>query len=93
MKAIYKDTVIAESNDTIVVDDNHYFPWDSLNGCFFMKSDHTTECGWKGEAKYLNVVVEDDENKNAAWYYPEPKEKASNIKNHVAFYDSVKVTA
>ncbi|GAA3980006.1 DUF427 domain-containing protein [Allohahella marinimesophila] len=93
MKAIWKGQVIAESDDIVEVEGNRYFPWDSLNGCYFMKSDTTTTCGWKGEAKYLNVVVEDQENRDAAWYYPEPKPDAQEIKDRVAFGSGVEVKA
>lgn len=91
MKAVWKDTVLAESDETIVVEGNHYFPPESVNKEYLHESDHQTRCPWKGFASYYDVVVEGDVNKNAAWYYPEPKEVASQIKDYVAFWHGVKV--
>ncbi|MAM88138.1 DUF427 domain-containing protein [Allohahella sp. A8] len=93
MKAIWKGQVIAESDDVVEVDGERYFPWDSLNGCYFMKSETTSTSQGRGEARYLNVVVEDQENRDAAWYYPNPKDKAQEIKDRVAFGSGVEVTA
>ena len=90
MKAIWKDAVIAESDDTIVVEGNHYFPPDALNGDHFEESSHTTT--WKGKASYYTVVVDGDRNENAAWTYPDPKDAASEIKDYVAFWNGVDVT-
>lgn len=92
MKAVWKDTVIAESNQTVVVDGNHYFPGDSIRAEHFRESDHRTVCGWKGTASYYDVVVDGDVNANAAWYYPETMEAANNIQGHVAFWNGVSVT-
>lgn len=91
MKAIWKDAVLAESDDTVVVEGNHYFPADSINRAYFQPSDTHTTCPWKGEASYYDVVVDGQVNSDAAWYYPEPKEAAANIKDHVAFWKGVKV--
>lgn len=91
MKAIWKNTVLAESDDTVVVENNQYFPADSLNKEYFVPSNTTTHCPWKGEASYYSIVVDGDENKDAAWYYPEPKEAAKEIKNRVAFWKGVEI--
>ncbi len=93
MRAIWHDTVLAESNDTVVVEGNHYFPADSLRREHFRDSDHRSVCPWKGTASYHDVVVGDAMNKNAAWYYPEPKDAAAQIRNRVAFWRGVEVTA
>jgi uncharacterized protein (DUF427 family) len=92
MKAIWNDTVLAESDDTVVVEGNHYFPPDSLNREHFRESDHRTTCPWKGEASYYTLVADGETNENAAWTYPEPKEAAAQIKDHVAFWRGVEVT-
>ncbi len=91
MKAIWNDTVIAESDHTVVVDNNHYFPIDSVKQAYLAASDTTSVCGWKGTANYYSIVVDGTENKDAAWYYATPKEAAANIKGHVAFWKGVKV--
>lgn len=91
MKAIWNDTVIAESDHTVVVDNNHYFPIDSVKQAYLNASDTTSVCGWKGTANYYSIVVDGTENKDAAWYYATPKEAAANIKGHVAFWKGVKV--
>lgn len=92
MKAIWNNTTIAESNDTIVVENNHYFPAESLEKKYFAPSDKHTTCPWKGEASYYNIVVEGKTNEAAAWYYPAPKEAAKEIKNYVAFWKGVEIT-
>ncbi len=91
MRAIWNGHVIAESDRTVVVENNHYFPPDSVRRKFLRESPHRTICPWKGEAHYYHIVAEGDENKNAAWAYPEPKEAAGHIKNHVAFWKGVEV--
>ncbi|MEM1117624.1 MAG: DUF427 domain-containing protein [Bacteroidota bacterium] len=91
MKAIWNGTVLAESTDTVVVEGNHYFPPASLRRDHFQKTDHTTVCPWKGTAGYYDVVVGDAVNSNAAWVYDEPKEAASEIAGHVAFWKGVEV--
>jgi uncharacterized protein (DUF427 family) len=91
MKAVWHDAVLAQSDNTIVVEGNHYFPPDSINKEYFQPSDTHTVCPWKGEASYYDVVVDGDVNKDAAWYYPETKEAANQIKGYVAFWKGVKV--
>jgi uncharacterized protein (DUF427 family) len=93
MKAIWENTVVAESNQTIVVEGNHYFPPDSIKQDCFGPSDTHTTCPWKGVASYYHVKVSEKVNADAAWYYPEPKDAAKSIKNYVAFWRGVKVTA
>jgi uncharacterized protein (DUF427 family) len=90
-KAIWNDTVIAESDTYESVDGNVYFPADTIKAEYFQPSDHKTTCGWKGVASYYTVSVDGKENPNAAWYYPEPKEAAKEIKGHIAFWKGVKV--
>lgn len=92
MKAIWNGKVIAESDNTVVVENNHYFPAGSINKEFFMDSDHKTTCPWKGLASYKSIQVDGETNENAAWYYPEPKDAAKEIKGHFAFWKGVKVT-
>jgi uncharacterized protein (DUF427 family) len=91
MKALYKNVVIAESEHTIVVEGNHYFPAESLHRQYFKESSHRSFCPWKGEAFYYSVVVGDETNENAAWYYPDALEKAKNIEGAVAFWKGVRV--
>lgn len=93
MKAVLEDTVVAESDSTIVVEGNHYFPPDALNKEFFQESDHRTTCPWKGHAHYFDVVLNGTRESDAAWYYPDPSDAAEKIKDHVAFYtQQVQVT-
>lgn len=92
MKAVWNDQVIAESNDTVVVEGNHYFPKDSIKKSYFRESSHTTTCPWKGTAHYFHVEVSGKSNNNAAWFYPEPKEAAAKIKDRVAFWKGVEVS-
>jgi uncharacterized protein (DUF427 family) len=91
MQAIWNGAVIADSNDTIVVEGNHYFPPESLKQACFRPSTRTSVCGWKGTANYYDVVVDSQENPGAAWYYPDPKSAADNIRGRVAFWRGVKV--
>ncbi len=93
MKAIWNDTVVAESNDTVLVEGNHYFPADSLNPSYVSNSNHKTVCGWKGQASYYSLLVNGELNTDAVWYYPDPKPEAEEIKGRVAFWKGVKVTA
>ncbi len=93
MKAIWNGTVLAESDRTIVVEGNHYFPPDSLHREHFRDSDHHTTCSWKGVASYYHVEAAGQRNDNAAWYYPEPKDAAKQIKGYVAFWKGVQVVA
>lgn len=92
MKAIWKDTVIAESDETVVVEGNHYFPYDAIKSEFFSASDTTTVCGWKGTANYFNVDVGGERNNDAAWIYRETKDAAKNIEGYVAFWKGVEVS-
>ena len=92
MKAIWNNEVVAESNETVVIEGNHYFPPDSLKMEFFKPSKTQTFCPWKGTASYYTLVVNGKENKDAAWVYPEPKDAASKIENYAAFWNGVKVT-
>ena len=91
MKAIWNNTVIAESYDTIVVEKNQYFPPSAVKKEFFTPSDSQSTCPWKGEASYFNIEVDGKVNKDAAWYYPQPKDAAREIKDYVAFWKGVKV--
>ena len=93
MKAIWNNTVIAESNDTVVVEGNHYFPKEAIKIEFFKDSATHTTCPWKGLASYYSLDVDGKANPDAAWYYPDPKDAASQIKDHVAFWKGVKVEA
>ncbi|WP_420453952.1 DUF427 domain-containing protein [Rubrivirga sp.] len=92
MKATWNGAVIAESDETVVVEGNHYFPPDALRRDHLRASDHTTVCPWKGTAGYFDVVVDGDVNANAAWIYREPKEAAAEIRDHVAFWKGVEVS-
>ena len=91
MKALWKGNVIAESNDTVVVEGNHYFPADSVRRDLLDKSDTKTTCPWKGVASYYNIVVGEDVNSDATWTYPEPKEAAKGIAGRFAFWRGVEV--
>jgi len=91
MKATWNGVTIAESDETVVVEGNHYFPPESINTEHMRPSDHRTRCPWKGLASYYDVVVDGDANDNAAWTYPEPSDAAAQIKNHVAFWRGVSV--
>jgi uncharacterized protein (DUF427 family) len=93
MKAIWKGPILAESNHTIVVEGNHYFPPDGVNKQYFKPSDTHSTCPWKGQASYYHIEVEGEVNKDSAWYYPDPKDAAQNIKNHIAFWKGVEVVA
>jgi uncharacterized protein (DUF427 family) len=90
-RAIWNGTVIAETDKFEVVEGNVYFPPDAIRQEFFKPTETHTVCGWKGTASYYTVVVEGQENKDAAWYYPDPKPAAANIKDHVAFWRGVTV--
>jgi uncharacterized protein (DUF427 family) len=92
MKAIWNNTLLAESNDTVVVEGNHYFPPASIKSGYFQPSETHTVCGWKGTASYYDVVVDGETNRDAAWYYPETTPDADNIKGYVAFWKGVQVT-
>lgn len=92
MKAEWNGKVIAESDDTIVIEGNHYFPENSIKKEFFTSSGTHTTCPWKGEASYYSLEVDGKENKDAAWYYSDPKPAAAPIKNRIAFWKGVKVS-
>ena len=93
IKAIWNGVTLAESDDTVVVEGNHYFPESSLKREYTTFSNHRSMCPWKGEAHYYSVMVNGDLNPNAVWYYPEPSEAAREIKGRVAFWKGVKVEA
>jgi uncharacterized protein (DUF427 family) len=93
MKATWNGTVIAESNDTVVVEGNHYFPLESVKPEILRASSHQTSCPWKGMAGYYSLEVAGETNANAAWFYAEPKDAAKQIKGRVAFWKGVQVTA
>jgi uncharacterized protein (DUF427 family) len=92
MKAIWNNTVIAESDDTVVVEGNHYFPLESVSNDYLQGSDTTSACPWKGTANYYSIVVDGESNADAAWYYAEPKDAAKEIRGRVAFWKGVQVT-
>lgn len=91
MKVMWKNLILAESNDTVVVEGNHYFPPDSIKKQYFKKSETHTTCPWKGLASYYHIDVDGEINKDAAWYYSDPKDAAKNIKNYIAFWKGVEV--
>ena len=90
-KAIWNDAVIAESDETEVVEGNHYFPPASIQQSCFAENPKTTMCGWKGKASYYDIVVDGEKNDGAAWYYADPKPEAANIKGFVAFWKGVQI--
>lgn len=92
MKATWNGEVIAESDNTIVVEGNHYFPADSVKREFLSDSATTSVCPWKGKASYYTLTVDGQTNPDAAWYYPQPKEAAGQIANYLAFWRGVEVS-
>jgi uncharacterized protein (DUF427 family) len=92
MRAIWNNQVIAESDDTIVVENNHYFPKESVKAEYLQSTDIHTTCPRKGIASYYTLNVDGKENQDAAWYYPEPKAAATNITNYIAFWKGVQIT-
>jgi uncharacterized protein (DUF427 family) len=90
--ATFNGTVIAQSDDTVIVEGNHYFPIESVTPETLVESDHTSVCPWKGTSNYYTVSVVGTESRNAAWYYLEPKEAAGEIKDRIAFWGDVVVT-
>lgn len=92
-KAVWNGETLAESDDTVVVEGNHYFPIESVNTELLQDSDSHTRCFWKGVASYYDVVVDGQRNSDAAFYYPDPSKAAQKIKDHVAFWRGVKVEA
>lgn len=93
MKATWNGVVVAESDATVVVEGNHYFPADAIKREYFEPSATHTECGWKGTASYYTLVVNGQRNADAAWYYPTPKDAAKHIAGYVAFWKGVTVSA
>ena len=91
MKAIWNGTVLAESDDTVVVEGNHYFPVDAVDRRVLRPSGTHTVCPWKGTASYWTVEVDGETNRDAAWYYPEPKDAAAQVRDRVAFWRGVTV--
>jgi uncharacterized protein (DUF427 family) len=92
MKAVWNGEIVAESDNTVVVEGNHYFPRESLRAQFFTESATHTTCPWKGVASYFSLTINGKINLDAAWYYPEPKEAAVEIKNRIAFWKGVIVS-
>ena len=93
MKAIWNGAVIAQSDTTVVVEGNHYFPESALKREYVTFSNHKTTCPWKGQASYYSLLVNGEMNTDAAWYYADPKPEADSIRGHVAFWKGVKVEA
>ena len=91
MKAIWNGRILAESEDTVVVEGNHYFPKESIAKAYFKPSKTHTHCPWKGDASYYNLLVDEKENPDAAWYYSDPKQAAVKIKDRVAFWKGVEI--
>ena len=91
MRATWRGAILAESDDTVVVEGNHYFPNKSIRPEYFRKSDSHTICPWKGEASYYNIEVDGAVTRDAAWFYPEPTSAAANIRNRIAFWKGVAV--
>ena len=93
MRAVWNGVTLAESDETIVIEGNQYFPSESIHTEYFADSATHTTCSWKGEASYYHVVVDGKENPDAAWFYPNPKDAASQIKDYVAFWKGVEVVS
>lgn len=93
MKATWKGALIAQSDDTVVIEGNHYFPESALNRDYVTFSNHKTSCPWKGQASYYSLIVDGELNPEAAWYYTDPKPEAEMVKGRVAFWKGVKVEA
>ena len=91
-KAVWNGKVLAESDETIIIEGNHYFPPEAIQKGYFQENDHHTTCPWKGEASYYDLTVEGKVNPSAAWVYPEPKEAAKEIKGYIAFWKGVEVS-
>jgi uncharacterized protein (DUF427 family) len=92
MKAVWNDTEIASSDDTVIVEGNHYFPLSSVNSRHLRESNRHSDCPWKGTASYYDVVVGDEVNEGAAWYYSDPKPEAAEISGRVAFWRGIVVS-
>ena len=93
MKAVWNGTVIAQSDDTVLVEGNHYFPATSLKREYTAFSNHKTMCHWKGQASYYSLIVNGDMNPDAVWYYADPKPEAEAVRDRVAFWKGVTVEA
>lgn len=91
VQAVWNGAVIAESDDTVVVEGNHYFPRAAVDAAYLTDSGTRSHCPWKGEARYHSLVVDGAENRDAAWYYPDPKPAAAQIRDRIAFWKGVKV--
>lgn len=91
MKALWKGIVIADSSETVVIEGNHYFPPDSIDKSLLLESSTHTTCPWKGVASYFSIKVDNEVNKDAVWFYPEPKSEALKIKNYFAFWKGVEI--
>ncbi|NOZ47845.1 MAG: DUF427 domain-containing protein [Chlorobi bacterium] len=91
MKAIWNNEIIAESNETIVIEGNHYFPPESVQKKYLNNSETHSKCPWKGHASYYSIIVNGENNVDAAWYYPQPFDAAKQIKNYVAFWKGVEI--
>jgi uncharacterized protein (DUF427 family) len=89
MRAVWNGVTLAESDHTVVVEGNHYFPPESIHPELLLDSDTHTICPWKGEASYKSVQVDGEVNRDAAWYYPDPQDAAAEIKGHFAFWNGV----
>lgn len=92
-KAVWNDVIIAESDATVIIEGNHYFPKEAVKAEYLQASEHHSICFWKGEASYYDIVVNGQVNLNAAWYYPEPSKAAEKIKGYIAFWRGVKVSS
>ncbi|MAM30213.1 MAG: hypothetical protein CMC13_14430 [Flavobacteriaceae bacterium] len=92
MKAIWNNAILAESDNTVVIENNHYFPPSAINKMYFKESAHHTHCPWKGEASYYHIEVNGETNKDAAWYYPSVSHAAKSIEGYIAFWKGVEVT-
>ena len=92
MKAIWKNTVIAQSDDIVMVEGNHYFPASALNRALVHFSNHRSSCAWKGQAHYYSLMVDGELNADCVWYYPDPKPEAASIRDRVAFWKGVQVS-
>jgi uncharacterized protein (DUF427 family) len=92
LKATWNGATLAQSDDTVIVEGNHYFPAESINAEYFSDSETHSVCPWKGTASYKTVVVDGEQNADAAWYYPEPKDAAAEIKDRFAFWRGVEIS-
>ncbi|GEQ85467.1 hypothetical protein ULMS_09750 [Patiriisocius marinistellae] len=92
MKAIWNNQILAESNDTIIIENNHYFPKNSIKEEYFKESNKSTHCPWKGDASYYSIYVDGESNIDAAWYYPKTSHAAKPIEGYVAFWKGVEIS-